>query len=169
MSNKTFLTSWTEEMSIEAPCIALFEDNDTIFEGRKNVTGMENGLTFDCFLNALGGVDIPDGVLVVITTNRPEVLDPAIASVPSRQPVGSYLARNVSRPGRIEDVVELGPPDTEGRYKIAHRILAGYQEVIDRVVASGSNDSGAQFLDRCRKIALDAYWKKPTLSIEEAA
>jgi hypothetical protein len=81
MSNKDLTSNWKSIMSY-TPCIALFEDIDAVFDGRKNVAvnGMENGLTFDCFLNTLDGVENTDGVFIVVTTNNVEKLDPAIGN-----------------------------------------------------------------------------------------
>lgn len=146
LSNSEFLDHWGREVRNASPCIALFEDIDAVFDGRENVTGREDGLTFDCFLNALGGVEVADGVLVIITTNKPETLDPAIARV----------GEKATRPGRIEAVVELGPPDAEGRRKIAVRVMADCLGLVEATVDDGAGESGAQFLDRCRRVALSA-------------
>lgn len=160
LTNPEFLDAWGSRVRYSSPCIALFEDIDAVFEGRENIAGREDGLTFDCFLNALGGVEVADGVLVVITTNRPETLDPAIARV------GGVA----SRPGRIEVAVELGPPDADGRRKIARRVLADCHDAVEAAVAAGAGESGAQFLDRCRVLAL-ARRRRPSLLLtsEEAA
>lgn len=69
--------------------MVLIEDVDTIFEGRENKS--ENQVTFSGFLNALDGALAQTGQLVVMTTNRPDVLDPALV-----------------RPGRIDVQVEIG-------------------------------------------------------------
>lgn len=56
--------------------LVLIEDVDSVFEGRTNLSG--NSLTFSGFLNALDGVLTHDGHIVVMTTNRREVLDSAL-------------------------------------------------------------------------------------------
>lgn len=97
----SFHQDWAQ---MERPCVALFDDFDATFEGRKP-TDPETKLTFDCLLNVLSGPgELSNGVLTVFTTNKPETLDPALASP---RP-GAPEAQMVSRPGRIDRVLELG-------------------------------------------------------------
>jgi ATP-dependent 26S proteasome regulatory subunit len=138
LANDELIPAWQEMMS-HVPCIALVEDIDTVWEGRRNVAG---DLTFDCFLNCLDGIQRSDGLFVIITTNYIEKIDPAL---------GVYgLNGKSSRPGRIDRVVEMLPPDTDGRYKIARRILDFNDNFdIDAIVKDGEGETGAQFQDRC--------------------
>ena len=69
-------------------CILLVEDCETLYEGRKPAS--RNYPPFDAFLNLLDGVLAGDGRLLVLTTNHPEKLDPALV-----------------RPGRIDQRIEL--------------------------------------------------------------
>ncbi len=68
-TNEEFEDAW-EFMIARTPCIALFEDIDAVFDGRKNIqsTDLSQKLTFDCFLNVLDGVVSSDGVFTIITT-----------------------------------------------------------------------------------------------------
>jgi hypothetical protein len=149
MSNKDFLENWGQLLH-HAPCIALFEDIESVFHGRKNVAGEQGGgLTFDCFLNALGGVDIANGILTVITTNKPDALDPALV-----------------RPGRIDRLVTIEAPTVEGYRKIATRILCGAPGLIDDLLDTiNDGESAASFTNRCRLVALDAYWDRDNKNI----
>lgn len=117
LNNGEFCYSW-ESMQESAPCIALIEDIDGVFHGRENVLanqdGMRSSLTFDCLLNALGGIQTADGVFVVITTNKPETLDEALG-----KPTADGKS---SRPGRIDRVFELLPPAADIRAEIIKRI-----------------------------------------------
>ena len=61
---------------IESGSILLFEDIDSTFDGRKRLN--KAGITFSGFLNALDGIVEMDGVLVIITTNHIEKMDPAL-------------------------------------------------------------------------------------------
>ena len=56
--------------------ILLFEDIDSSFHGRKRLN--PKGVSFSGFLNALDGIVELDGVLVIITTNHIEKMDPAL-------------------------------------------------------------------------------------------
>jgi hypothetical protein len=152
MSNKEFQNYWNE-MKNNAPCIAAFEDVDGVFKGRKNVTGdMGGGLTFDCYINALSGIEGANGILKIQTTNHIEELDEALG-VPRKDGKGS------TRPGRSDRVIELKDLDDNGRRKIATRILSCCMEYVDQVIAEGQNESGVQFTDRCKVLALQEYWK----------
>jgi hypothetical protein len=61
---------------VEPRSILLFEDIDSIFNGRKKIG--TKGVTFSGFLNALDGIVELNEVLVIITTNHIEKMDPAL-------------------------------------------------------------------------------------------
>lgn len=83
-------TELVELMSdIPADSIILFEDIDTVFDGRKNLIKASK-LTFSGFLNALDGVVTLNDVLIIMTTNHIEKLDEALI-----------------RPGRIDMKLEI--------------------------------------------------------------
>jgi chaperone BCS1 len=65
-------------------------------EGDATLAGSPNkrGITLSSLLNAIDGVAAAEGRVLVLTTNRPESLDPAL-----------------TRPGRIDVQIEFGPPD----------------------------------------------------------
>jgi hypothetical protein len=65
---------------IDPGSILLFEDIDSFYDGRKKVgaRGKDAGVSFSGFLNALDGVVELNGVLVIITTNHIEKMDPAL-------------------------------------------------------------------------------------------
>lgn len=150
--NAEFVRQW-EGMLSNAPCVALIEDIDAVFEGRENTTtGEDTGLTFDCLLNAISGVANANGVLLFITTNRVESLDHAI---------GRPNAKGIStRPGRVDRAVEMSELDEDGRRHIANRILEGKQDAIDYLVKEGEGMTGAQFEEQCARLALTAYWSE---------
>lgn len=118
LGNEQFRHEWMD-MQESAPCIALIEDIDGVFHGRTNVLsqqeGMQSSLTFDALLQALGGIQTADGVFVVITTNRPELLDDALG----RPDEGRGTT---SRPGRLDRAFCLPAPNEEQRESILLRI-----------------------------------------------
>lgn len=143
--NNELQQEWSQ-MLAEAPCMALLEDIDAVFHGRENVAaGEKGGLTFDCLLNCLDGVQRADGLLLVITTNHLDRIDPALGL-----PVGGRS----SRPGRVDRVLEFGPLDEAGRRQLAAGVLPSEPEMWDALVDLGQGDSGAQFQDRCAQVAL---------------
>lgn len=117
------------------PDLTLIEDIDGIFEQRRTVRG---GVTFDGFLNAIDGVDRRRGRLLVITTNRPELLDDALCG-----------GGDISRPGRIDMVLHFTALTEAGRTLIASRILQDWPEILPEIVAAGTGETGAVFEARC--------------------
>lgn len=130
--------SW-QTMLRFVPCIALIEDIDAVFDCRENIT--EGGLTYDGLLNCLDGIERTDGVLLVLTTNNPDRLDPALL-----------------RPGRIDRVLEISGLDEAGRLKLCQRILCEWPETWTELVAAGDGETGAEFQERCVGEALRRYW-----------
>lgn len=150
MDNQEFQQHWNK-MLAQSPAVALIEDIDSVFEGRENVACSKGtGLTYDCFLNTISGVEATDGLLLFITTNHIEKVDAALASLENGV---------TSRPGRIDRVVQMPVLDHEGRLKMAKRILSDcHPSWITYLADGGNNDTGAQFEDRCVSKALELYW-----------
>lgn len=150
LSNEELLSAW-RRMLTQIPCIALFEDLDNLFEGRRNVGGDISVMTFDALLNCIDGVEPSNGVLVAVTTNRVDKLDEALG-VPKK---GDTVS---TRPGRIDRVVELKELDESCRRRLAERILSECPDRVDDLVEEGNGDTGAQFQDRCTQVAHAHYW-----------
>jgi SpoVK/Ycf46/Vps4 family AAA+-type ATPase len=159
MSNYDFTNSW-EDMLGNTPCIALVEDVDAVFVGRENVRNKNNNmdlLTFDCFLNNIDGVQNTDGLFLVVTTNRVEVLDEALGKPRTGNVNGSRIS---TRPGRIDRAFELKTMDRDCRMKVAKRILSDCPvEMIEKVIDSSEQYSGAQVVEICTQIALKYFWE----------
>lgn len=146
--NGEFIESWQRAVA-GAPCIALIEDVDAVFHGRDNV--VEGGLTFDCLLNCIDGVERSNGLLTVITTNRLEHLDDALG-----RPTEDGQS---TRPGRIDRAVEFLPLDLEGRIKMARRIVRD-EDLVVELVKVGEHDSAAQFQERSFRAALARHFER---------
>ena len=152
LKNDELLKAWNQ-MLAEVPCMALLEDIDAVFDGRKNIAVNQGpALTFDCLLNCLDGVQRADGLMVMVTTNHLDRIDPAIGQPGT---IGS-------RPGRIDRVVSMGCLTEEGRYKVAKRILDKWPEWIDDLCVAGSEDTPAQFQERCGRLALKLHYGEAT-------
>lgn len=82
-----------------APAMVVLEDADLVAMERSFEP--TNAVLFE-LLNAMDGLDEDHDVLFVLTTNRPERLEPALAS----------------RPGRVDQAVELPLPDARGRARL---------------------------------------------------
>ncbi len=147
MSNSDLIENWDEAAS-KAPCVILLEDLDRIFDETKNIThsskfSFESGITLDCLLNCISGVDTHDGVLLIATANYVDRLDAALL-----------------RPGRLDQHVYFGELDDKGRTLIAARILAGFESEIPAIVDAGKGETGAAFERRCQDHALRLFWAK---------
>lgn len=153
-NNRTFPSDWQTVMQ-NAPAIALLEDIDATFNKRENIAVKDkarDGLTFDCLLNTVSGVGTADGVLLFVTTNCLESLDPALG-VPDNGHGRS------TRPGRIDRAIEVGPMGDTERRKLAEIILFDWPELIEGTVAAGRGEMAAQFQERCAHIAMAKFWQ----------
>ena len=161
--NNELQEAWSNMLS-DVPCVALIEDIDAVFEGRRNVSAGSDhqALTFDCLLNCLDGIQRADGLLVVVTTNRLDKIDPALG-IPDEH-TGS------SRPGRIDRVLELVDLNEAGRRKLASRILEEWPGEWERVIVEGTGDTAAQFQERCTRRALELHFETdhPSRTRDEA-
>jgi SpoVK/Ycf46/Vps4 family AAA+-type ATPase len=104
-------------------------------------------------LNCLDGIQRADGLIVLMTTNHLEKIDPALGQPHSI----------ASRPGRIDRTIMMNGLDSAGREKLATRILRGYPEWIEKVSADGIDDTPAQFQERCGRLALQLHYRDPEL------
>lgn len=84
-----------------APVTVILEDVDLIGTMRENQEVGANALLFE-LLNQMDGLAEDADVLYVLTTNRPDVLEPALAA----------------RPGRIDQAIEIPLPDEQCRRRL---------------------------------------------------
>jgi SpoVK/Ycf46/Vps4 family AAA+-type ATPase len=179
MNNSDLMTAW-KNMQLNVPCIALIEDIDNVFHGRKNIiasnqmfnTLMSNKddeehssggmyLSFDCLLNCLDGVDKSNGVFTIITTNDISKVDEAIG-----QPIAGSNGESQfisTRPGRIDRAIELGFMNKSNKYAMAQRILADNLCALSEAkshIEKNINETPAQFQEYCSNIALNHFWVK---------
>ena len=161
MYNNELQEAWSTMLS-EVPCMALIEDIDAVFDGRRNVSSGNDkqALTFDCLLNCLDGIQRADGLLVVISTNRIDKIDPALG-IPDEH-TGS------SRPGRIDRVLELGELEEAGRRKLASRILEEWPGEWETLIEEGAGDTAAQFQERCTRRALQLHFEATELQVQRS-
>lgn len=142
MSNEDFVAAMRKKSQDYG--IFLIEDIDAVFEGRNNMrnegSAIKNGLTFECLINTIGGIEFTDGVFLIITTNRPEILDPALL-----------------RDGRMDLHLTIGPLPREGRVFIANNILSDWPELIEDAVNNCEECTAAQFENACIKLAVKKH------------
>ena len=124
-----------------APSVVVFEDVDLVAEERTMVHG--GGPVLFELLNELDGMADDADVLVVLTTNRPDLLEPALAA----------------RPGRVDLAVEIPLPDEDGRRRLfelyARDVPLDVQDV-SAVVTRTEGVTASFFRELLRQAALEA-------------
>ena len=124
------------------PATVILEDVDLIGTERDHQEIGANALLFE-LLNEMDGLANDVDVLFILTTNRPDVLEPALAS----------------RPGRVDQAIEIPPPDAECRRRLFELYgrgmtveVADWERLIDRTAGA----SGAFIRELLRKAAVFA-------------
>jgi hypothetical protein len=125
-----------------APATVILEDVDLIATERQHQTVKANALLFD-LLNQMDGLADDADVLFVLTSNRPEILEPALAA----------------RPGRIDQAIEVPPPDADCRRRLLDLYGRGLRvELTDRegLIERTAGVSAAFLRELLRKAAVFA-------------
>ncbi|PGG99290.1 hypothetical protein AJ80_09390 [Polytolypa hystricis UAMH7299] len=123
-----------------SPSIIFFDEIDAI-ASRRGDPGSHSGVNvLTTLLNEMDGVEELKNVLVVAATNKPEVLDPALM-----------------RPGRLDNILYIGPPDLQAREEI-FTIWCNKSEIADdvdvgRLAAATEGYSGAELISICETAA----------------
>jgi len=127
------------EMARElAPAMLVMEDVDLVAENRTQ--GRPTTILFE-MLNQLDGLNEDVDVIFVLTTNRPEVVEPALAS----------------RPGRVDLAIRMPLPDDRGRARLLALYGQGLQLALDdetRFIATTANCTPAFIREALRRAAL---------------
>ena len=135
-----------EQAKKNAPCIIFIDEIDAV--GRHRGAGLGGGndereQTLNQLLVEMDGFDPNESIIVVASTNRPDVLDPALL-----------------RPGRFDRQVVVPNPDVGGREKILRvhmRNVPLASDVDVRVIARGCPGfSGADLANLVNEAALMA-------------
>jgi hypothetical protein len=96
------------------PALVVLEDVDLVANERMPHLGHASPLLF-ALLNVMDGLDEDADLTFLLTTNRADALEPALAA----------------RPGRVDEAVEINLPDPDGR----RRLLALYGAGVDMRLA----------------------------------
>ncbi|HTK38899.1 MAG TPA: ATP-dependent zinc metalloprotease FtsH [Pyrinomonadaceae bacterium] len=135
-----------EQGKKNAPCIIFIDEIDAV--GRHRGAGLGGGhdereQTLNQLLVEMDGFESNDGVILMASTNRPDVLDPALL-----------------RPGRFDRRVVVGRPDVKGREGIlkVHTRKIPLDEGVDvSVIARGTPGfTGADLANIVNEAALNA-------------
>ena len=146
MSDQEFLKDWASVSM--SPNIVLFEDFDAVFHGRENVSS--GSLSFDVLLNAISGVSAADGILLIVTTNNVEHIDPAL---------GVADGKISTRPGRIDSALYLGTLGEPQIRAVSAKMLSewpdAHEDVVQQALALPHGCTGAQLRELCVQRAFE--------------
>jgi hypothetical protein len=132
------------------PSMMVIEDVDLIARER---TQMRNGgeeVLLNKLLNEMDGLREDSEVLFILTTNRPDQIEPAL----------------VSRPGRVDQAIEFPLPDAEGRAKLTKlyaRDLQIADDLLDLIVRRTQGVSAAfikELMRRCAQFQIETTGSK---------
>lgn len=122
------------------PAILVIEDVDLIARDREEMTSAGEEVLLNKLLNEMDGLREDADVFFILTTNRPEHLESALAG----------------RPGRIDQAIEFPLPDEEGRLKLALLYkgdLSIEESVKNKIVERTEGVSGAFLKELMRRIS----------------
>jgi len=143
-NDRDFVTKWGE---METPCVVALEDFDTVFHGRECVT-VHKSLSFECVLNQISGISSKSGILLMVTTNHIEHVDPALGRLDEQG--------RPTRPGRIDHILHMGNTTEKQRRDIANYTLNDTApDMIEELVAANVDTTAAQFQAACIHVALE--------------
>lgn len=99
------------------PSLVVIEDVDLIGRERTQMESVCEEVLLNKLLNQMDGLKEDADILFVLTTNRPQMLEPALAA----------------RPGRIDQAIEFPLPDADGRRRLV-RLYAARMALTDDVL-----------------------------------
>lgn len=120
------------------PSIVIMEDVDLIARERTRMNSPCEEVLLNKLLNEMDGLKEAADILFILTTNRPEALEQALAS----------------RPGRVDQAIEFPLPDAEGREKLVRLYSQGMalsESVIERLVQRTEKVSAAFIKELMRR------------------
>lgn len=126
-----------------APCIIFFDEIDAMAPRRGLGMHEATERIVSQLLTEMSGIEETKGVIVIAATNRPDLLDPALL-----------------RPGRLDKLIYVPPPDENGRYeifKIHTRNMPLAKDVDLKELARRTEGyTGADIEAVCKEAALNA-------------
>ncbi|MEO5958667.1 MAG: ATP-binding protein, partial [Opitutaceae bacterium] len=125
------------------PAIVVIEDADLIARARETMNSPCAESLLNRLLNEMDGLREDAELLFILTTNRPQELESALAG----------------RPGRIDQAVEFPLPDAEGRRKLVRLYAAGLtlsDDLVELLVRKTEHGSAAFIKELMRRSAQSA-------------
>jgi len=135
------------EAKENAPSIIFIDELDSIAPKRGEVTGEVERRVVAQLLSLMDGLEGRGKIIVIGATNRVNDIDPALR-----------------RPGRFDREIEIGVPDTDGRYEILLIHTRGMplsEDVkLDKIAQNTEGYSGADLENLCREAGMVAIREK---------
>jgi hypothetical protein len=150
-----FLGTYMNLARLLQPTMVVIEDVDLIARDRDDMEGPCEESLLNKLLNEMDGLKEDADILFVLTTNRPEQLEGALAG----------------RPGRIDQAIEMPRPDDIGRDKLVRLYGRGLpldQSIIDEAVSRTEGVSAAFVKELMRRIAQSALARDGARSVSSA-
>ncbi|KAI8455073.1 P-loop containing nucleoside triphosphate hydrolase protein [Phakopsora pachyrhizi] len=134
-----------------SPSVVFLDEIDSIGMSRQGLEGDESGggggsvgdRVLNSLLTEMDGIEELTGVLVLAATNRPEVIDSALM-----------------RPGRIDRILYVGPPDFDSRKEIFlinfKKMSIGSDVDVETLSQITEGCTGAEIVSLCQEAALRA-------------
>ena len=122
------------------PAMVVIEDVDLIARARERMHNACDEVLLNKLLNEMDGLRQDADVIFILTTNRPDQLEPALAS----------------RPGRIDQAIEFSLPDEQGREKLLQLYSRGLElpgALLDVIVRRTKGASPAFIKELMRRAA----------------
>jgi len=122
------------------PSLLVVEDVDLIARVREQMGSPCEEVLLNKLLNEMDGLREDADVIFILTTNRPDQLEPALAS----------------RPGRVDQAIEFPLPDEQGRSKLAKLYSRGLElpeELVELIVRKTNGASPAFIKELMRRAA----------------
>lgn len=137
------------------PAMVVIEDVDLIARAREDMRNPCEESLLNKLLNEMDGLREDAAILFILTTNRPEQLEAALAS----------------RPGRVDQAIEFPLPDEDGRRKLVQLYSRGLTvpgPIADLIVRKTKKASAAfikELLRRCAQFLLQSG-SRDSLAVE---
>jgi len=135
-----FLDHYFQLARFLQPAMLVIEDVDLIARARESMHGPCEESLLNKLLNEMDGLREDAAVLFLLTTNRPENLEGALAS----------------RPGRIDQAIEVPLPDEGGRAQLVHLYACGLpldSSLVNMIVRRTDKASAAFIRELMRRTA----------------
>jgi ATP-dependent Clp protease adapter protein ClpS len=136
------------------PAIVVIEDADLIARERTSMESACEEVMLNKLLNEMDGLKTDAEVFFILTTNRPEMLEGALAS----------------RPGRVDQAIEFPLPDADGRRKLVALYGRGLpmDRTVEEHIVERTDGVSAAFIKELMRRTAQYHLERPSGDIAPA-